>query len=689
MGAPDFTAENCVIANNLLADVAHNGFVAGAGLYLGGGSATLTNCTIAGNKILEINDEDLYRRGGGVFLAGTTAKIANCIFWDNTQDISYTSPSKFDVSYCDMEDMFPGVGIIHEPPKFVDPKNGDFRLLGDSPCIDQGNDHPDIIPLTDIEGKPRIIFGRKFNRPDLGAYEYDPSIPLRICTESLDTSIADHEYNVELKATGGFAPYSWCLPSGNLPSGLSLSSDGILSGIPAAPGSYEFALSVRNSGGDERRQTYMLDVSGYQRWYVDANVGSPGDGKSPGAAFASIQDAVNAAGEGDMVHVSPGQYLGPIEVHVPIDILGPGPEQATIDGQQKGSVISFWLLPFGKLSGFKITNGLADKGGGLFLYESGIAVTDCLVELNSANYLGGGIYANLSPAKINNCVVRNNVSGLGTEYAVQAGGGIYSYFSPLEIDRCVVEKNGVKQAGYPWWGGGLTLHGSHPTLTNTLVAKNFLESTSQYKLGAGIFALFGSPAIVNCTIADNFVEPDPFYLRVGGIGAVECGIAVVNCILWGNGVDLLDAKAQFSVVGTPPKWAEGRGNITLDPQFVDAASGDYRLKDTSPCIDAGWNLYSEGLETDLDGKTRILNGVVDMGAYEHPRHEFGRLAIGRDANAVMLRWNSFPGETYAVETSDDLLRWQPVASQPSGGLYTTWTSPADLFWPKFFRISRP
>ena len=685
----DFTATNCLFGNNVLGDGATHGNVAGAAIYCSSGPLGLTNCTVAGNKILETNDEDLYRRGGGIFLNEATAKITNCIFWDNTQDISYTTTSQFDVSYCDTEDFFPGVGMIHSPPRFVDAENGDFRLLGDSPCIDQGNNHPDIIPETDIEGKPRIIFGGRFNRPDLGTYEYDPSLPLQICRQSLDGSIADHEYEAELRATGGFGPYSWSLASGTLPAGLQLSQGGILSGIPTAPGTCEVVLSVTSPRGEEQQRTYQLDISGYQHWYVDANVGSPGDGKSSDSAFGSIQDAVESAGRGDIVHVAPGRYLGPIEVDVPIDLLGPGQDQATIDGQQAGSAISFWLLPFGKLSGFSITNGLADKGGGLFLYESGIAVEECTVESNGANYLGGGVYANLSPAKFKDCIVRDNVSGLGTYYATQAGGGIYSYFSPLEIDRCVVQNNGVIQAGYPYWGGGLTLHGSHPVLTNSLIVKNYLDSPSDYKLGAGIFALFGSPAIINCTIADNFVEEDPFFpYRVGGIGAVECGIAIVNCILWGNGIDLLDARAQFSVVGTPPEWAEGKGNINVDPEFVSAVSNNYRLKDSSPCIDAAHNLYIEGYETDLKGNARILNGLVDIGAYENPKHEFGRLVIAKDADTVTLTWNSLPGETYAVETSRDLLQWEFAANESSAGLYTSWVIPGSLLSPEFYRVFR-
>jgi len=41
------------------------------------------------------------------------------------------------------------------------------------------------------------------------------------------------------------------------------------------------------------------------------------------------------------------------------------------------------------------------------------------------------------------------------------------------------------------------------------------------------------------------------------------------------------------------------------------------LLSTSPCIDSGSNTaLPAGITTDLDGNSRIVNGVVDMGAYE-------------------------------------------------------------------------
>ena len=56
--------------------------------------------------------------------------------------------------------------------------------------------------------------------------------------------------------------------------------------------------------------------------------------------------------------------------------------------------------------------------------------------------------------------------------------------------------------------------------------------------------------------------------------------------------------------------------MTDDPLFVDVATGDLQLDPNSPYINQGDNAFVSGVETDLDGKPRIIDGVVDLGAFE-------------------------------------------------------------------------
>jgi hypothetical protein len=61
----------------------------------------------------------------------------------------------------------------------------------------------------------------------------------------------------------------------------------------------------------------------------------------------------------------------------------------------------------------------------------------------------------------------------------------------------------------------------------------------------------------------------------------------------------------------------GSNNIDLDPMFIQPGCANLRLAHDSPCINAGENsAIPSGVTTNLDGNPRILNGIVDMGAYE-------------------------------------------------------------------------
>jgi hypothetical protein len=94
---------------------------------------------------------------------------------------------------------------------------------------------------------------------------------------------------------------------------------------------------------------------------------------------------------------------------------------------------------------------------------------------------------------------------------------------------------------------------------------------------------------------------------------------LVNCIVacnaaWADYNYTTDSTCGYCC--TVPLPANGFGNITNNPLFVDLASGNLRLQSNSPCINAGDNASVVG-NTDLDGRPRIVGGTVDIGAYEY------------------------------------------------------------------------
>src|SRR6185369_2322799 len=51
-------------------------------------------------------------------------------------------------------------------------------------------------------------------------------------------------YSQTLAASGGSPPYTWTVAIGSLPSGLSLSASGTISGTPGSPGTSSFTVKV-------------------------------------------------------------------------------------------------------------------------------------------------------------------------------------------------------------------------------------------------------------------------------------------------------------------------------------------------------------------------------------------------------------------------------------------------------------
>jgi hypothetical protein len=69
-------------------------------------------------------------------------------------------------------------------------------------------------------------------------------------------------YTQTITFTGGTGPYSFSLASGTLPTGLTLSSAGVISGTPSAAGSYTFAVNGTDGANCTASQTYNVSICG-------------------------------------------------------------------------------------------------------------------------------------------------------------------------------------------------------------------------------------------------------------------------------------------------------------------------------------------------------------------------------------------------------------------------------------------
>ena len=75
------------------------------------------------------------------------------------------------------------------------------------------------------------------------------TLGVSVTTTTLPGGVTGAAYNQTLAASGGTAPYSWLVTSGNLPTGLTLGAGGVISGIPTTAGTATFTVQATDKGG--------------------------------------------------------------------------------------------------------------------------------------------------------------------------------------------------------------------------------------------------------------------------------------------------------------------------------------------------------------------------------------------------------------------------------------------------------
>lgn len=364
----------------------------------------------------------------------------------------------------------------------------------------------------------------------------------------------------------------------------------------------------------------------------------------------TIQRAIDAAGPlGFTVLVAPGTYRENIDYrgrNLRL-VSEAGPDVTTIDGGAVNSVVVFQTSEqrTAVLEGFTIRNGRAVDGGGIRIYGAAPVIRGNRIVDNQACGKGAGISADFGSPWIERNEIAGNTmyqcgSGLGGG-GIHLGGSQRAEIRTNWIHDNVAERGGgigmwsgglatimdnVIEANTANYGGALSAHNT----SSALVANNLMRGNHGWR-GSAIYSqselvVFNNTIVDNTgtgTIASNFTAAMVYRNNViiarGAIGLYGEASGLVpnfaNNDVW--------APAGMPYGGACPNLTGVAGNISADPQFVDAPSGDYRLQRTSPCIDAGVDPTTGWLYLDFEGDPRRIDGnvdglaVVDMGMDEH------------------------------------------------------------------------
>jgi len=628
---------DCPMQNVLIADNA--AAAKGGGMFFDASDPELENMTIVGNS---------GSPGGGLNVSYSShPKLVNSIVWGNTPTQivydTYWYGMQLTIEYSDVQGGADGVQTFGKGPVnwlagnlTVDPVlEGDYGLSSNSLCVNAGTNRSWMSLGTDLAKAPRIVS----SVVDMGAYEYQGDAggvtiqnPDAVIGPTVGAVSALLEYSSggASCSDGSQVQYRFDWDDGGV---SDWAADTNASHAWSQVGVYSVraqARSVSNAAVISGWST-PLSVTVTQEVMPAAThyVSPTGNNTSPytnwTTAAHSIQDAIDVASDGATVLVGPATYVENItfsgkSISVGSLQMTTGDDgyigQTIIDGGASGCVVTFddGETTNALLSGFTITNGWATGGtpvgGGIFCSYSSPRLENLLVTGNRADGEGGGIYMVYCDSPV------RDVAVIGNSASSHGGGIRVSYGTPSFLNLEVVGNNTSADAG------GICLYHTDCPMQNVLIAEN----NAAIK-GGGMFFDASSPELENMTIAGNSGSPG------GGLNvSYSSHPKLINSIVWGNSptqivydvnwsgmqltIEYSDVQGGADGVQTfgkgPVNWLAG--NLTVDPEFIGA--GDYGLGTASVCINAGTNRGWMASGTDLAKAPRIVNSVVDMGAYE-------------------------------------------------------------------------
>jgi hypothetical protein len=212
---------------------------------------------------------------------------------------------------------------------------------------------------------------------------------------------------------------------------------------------------------------------------------------------------------------------------------------------------------------------LNSDGGAVYnLNNSSPSFNHCTFDQNNAQYSGGAVSNGTSSNPIfKNCIFVSNTTNLSAGGAISNTGG-----SNPQFLNSTFHNNAAHAQG----GAFFNYQNSDPKLTNTILWKNFASGSS------------------NSTSASFFNESD-------------CDPHITYCLIDNSG----GSGSWNASIGI-----DGGNNIDSDPHFISEPD-NVQLRYGSPAITGGINDSLDVTDTlDLLGNVRIINSIVDMGAYE-------------------------------------------------------------------------
>lgn len=314
------------------------------------------------------------------------------------------------------------------------------------------------------------------------------------------------------------------------------------------------------------------------------------------AEYPTIQAAIDAADEGDVIELADGVFRG--NGNRDLDLEGKSVTVRSRSGHPQACIIDCEGKDGEPHRGFSFRSG-----EGSDCVVAGLTIRGGYVAGEEGHELGGAVFCRASSPHLSNCILERNTAwnggGMACMYggepsladcvfsenvALNIAGGILCYDSDATFHRCTF------YADTAWnHGGGVECYSCAAEFEGCVFSANYA-----WQWGGALSCERASPSVTGCTFVANVSRADPCVISLNSSSDLRLAQSIMAFNGWipincndGSSASLRCCDVFGNTGGDWVRCITDQlgvdGNFSLDPEFCELDSRDLRLRSSSPC----------------------------------------------------------------------------------------------------------